>query len=69
MLLAGSMDEKIYQRQLSKIGLSDSLMVSTRGRLKIATEANGVSSEQRWQLQQGFGRFYDRRGEHKPWQN
>lgn len=28
LLLAGTMDEKIYQRQISKIGLSDSLMVS-----------------------------------------
>ncbi len=28
LLLAGTMDEKIYQRQLSKIGLSDSLMDS-----------------------------------------
>ncbi|KDN40884.1 hypothetical protein K437DRAFT_275613 [Tilletiaria anomala UBC 951] len=31
MLLAGTMDEKIYQRQLSKIGLSDSLMDAGTG--------------------------------------
>jgi len=28
LLLSGTIEEKIYQRQLTKIGLSDALMVS-----------------------------------------
>lgn len=44
MLLAGSMDEKIYQRQVTKIGLSDALMDS--GADKDVNDSTGDSFSQ-----------------------
>lgn len=49
LLLSGTIEEKIYQRQLTKIGLSDALMVSMVHVVKLRKETS---------FEQGTNRFF-----------